>query len=60
MSDVADHLPIFHLSDFYIDVNHTTVKSHMLYVLKIIKFMITAYASYQMLSDVLSNTQWND
>ena len=26
ISDVANHLPIFHLSEFYIDVNHNTVK----------------------------------
>ena len=47
ISDVADYLSIFHLSDFYIDVNHNTVKPH--YIFKnLIELMIIAYASYQM------------
>ena len=28
ISDVVDHLPIYHLSDFYIDVNANTFKPH--------------------------------
>ena len=52
ISDIADHLPIFHLSDFYIDVNHNTVKPR--YILK------NSYRindnSLCKLSDVLSNT----
>ena len=56
ISDVADHLHIFHLSDFYIDVNHNNVKPCYIF-----------FKSYRIddnslckLSDVLSNTQWND
>ena len=52
ISDVADHLPIFHLSDFNIDVNRNTVKPRY-----------TFKKSYQIndnslgkLSDVLRNT----
>ena len=31
ISDVADHLPIIHLSDFYIDFNHNTVKPRYIF-----------------------------
>ena len=54
--DVADHLPIFHLFDFYIDVISNNVKPR--YILKI-SYRINDNSLCK-LSDVLSNTQWND
>ena len=53
ISDVADHLPIFHLSDFDIDVNHKTAKPRRIFK----KSYIINDNSLCKLSDVLSNTQ---
>ena len=53
ISDVVDHLPIFHLSDFYIDINPNTVKSR--YIFKTYKINVNSVSK---LSDVLSTTQW--
>ena len=50
-----NHFPIFHLSNPYIDVNPNTVKS--CYILKTYQINVNSLSK---LSDVLSNTQWND